>query len=79
MTTVARFFMLDGNFLKSLWGGMLSTAVSVANRSPHNSLGSKTLSFKVHDKNADMSALRAISVRAFVHTETDTSKVEDRA
>ena len=35
--------------------------------------------FKMHNKEADLSGLRAIGVRAFVHRETYTRKLDDRA
>lgn len=42
LTAVARCFTLDGQFPKSMWGEMLFTAVFIANRSPHSSLGGET-------------------------------------
>ena len=76
---IARCFMIEGNFPKFMWGELLFTAAYIANRSPHSSLGGQTPYFKLHNKHADLSFLRAIGSRSFVHTEVYTSKFEDKA
>jgi len=76
---IARCFMIEGNFPKFMWGKLLFTAAYIANRSPHSSLGGQTPYFKLHNKHADLSFLRAIGSRSVVCTEVYTSKFEDKA
>ncbi len=79
IATIARCLLKDGNFPPTLWGEMFFTAVFISNRSPHAALGGTTPYFKMYNKEADMSILRAIGARAFVHIETHTPKLGDRA
>lgn len=79
LAAIARCFMIDGKFPKSLWGELLFTAAYIANRSPHSTLGGDTPYFRLYGKHADLSALRVIGSRSFVHTEVYTSKFEDKA
>ena len=51
----------------------------MSNKSPHSALGGATPYFRMHNKEADLSGLRAIGARAFVHRETYTRKLHDRA
>lgn len=69
----------DSGLPRSMWGELFPTAAYLANRSPHSALDSQTPYFKFHGKQAGMSALRTIGARAFVHVETHTPKLEDRA
>ena len=71
--------MKDGRFPSSLWGELLLTAVYLCNRSPHSALGGATPFSKLYGKDADMTALRVIGARAFVHHERYTKKLDDRA
>ena len=71
--------MKDGNFPPSLWGELTLTAAYLSNSSPHSALGGATPFFRMHNKEADLSGLRAIGARAFVHRDTYTRKLDDRA
>ena len=71
--------MKDGNVPPSLWGELIFTAAYLSKRSPHSVLGGATPYFRMHNKEADLSGLRAIGARAFVHRETYTRKLDDRA
>ena len=71
--------MKDGNFPPSQWGELIFTAAYLSNGSPHSTLGGATPYFRVHNKEADLWRLRAIGARAFVHRETYTRKLDDRA
>ena len=51
----------------------------LSNRSPHSALEGATPYFRMHNKEADISGLRAIGARAFVHRETYTRKLDGRA
>ena len=57
---------------------MFFEAVYNSNRSPYATLHSATPHFKTHGKEADVTGLRAIGARAFVHVETLTTKMGDK-
>ena len=71
--------MKDGNFPPSLWGELIFTAAYLFNRSPHSTLGGATPYFRMHNNEVDLSGLQSIGARAFVHHETYTRKLDDRA
>ena len=71
--------MKDGNFPPSLWGELIFTATYLSNRSRHSVLGGATPYFRMRTKEADLSGLRAIGARAFIHRETYTTRLDDRA
>ena len=79
LAQITRCLMKDGNFPPSLWGELIFTPAYLSNRSPHSALGGATPYFRMHNKEADPSGLRAIGTRAFVHRETYTRKLDDRA
>ena len=54
-------------------GETFSEAVYISNRALHAALHSATPYFKMHGKEADMTGLRAIEARAFVHVNTHTT------
>lgn len=62
-----------------MWGELMMTAVSLLNRSPHSALGGATPYSKMHKKSPNLSRLRTIGARAFVHHERYRKKLEDRA
>ena len=80
LAQITRCVMKDRNFPPSLWGELIIfTAAYLSNRSPHSTLGGTTPYFSMHNKEADVSGLRAIGAIAFVHRETYTRKLDDRA
>ncbi|CAN0317868.1 unnamed protein product, partial [Scytosiphon promiscuus] len=79
LSTIVRCLLKDGNFPRNMWGELFFTAVYLSNRSPHAALGGATPFSKMHGKEAVMSDLRAIGARAFVHIETYTTKLGDKA
>ena len=79
LAQITRCLIKDGNFPPSLWGELIFTAAYLSNRSPHSALGGATPYFSVHNKEADLSGLRAIGARAFVHRKIYTRKLDDRA
>ena len=79
LAQITRCLMKDGNFPPSLWGKLTFTAAYLSNRSPHSALGEVTLYFRMHNKETDLSRLRAIGARAFIHGETYTRKLGGRA
>ena len=64
---------------KRLWGELASTAVFLKNRIPHCALGSDTPYYRMFGENADLSFLRVIGSRAFVHEEGHRDKLDQRA
>ena len=79
LATMTRCLLKDGNFPRNMWGELFSTAVYLSKRSPHSALAGATAFFKMHDEEADLSGLRAIGSRAFMHTGTYTTKLDDKA
>ena len=60
LAQITRCLTKDGNFPPSLWGELIFTAAYLSNRSPHLALGGATPYTGVHNKEADLSGLRAI-------------------
>ena len=60
-------------------GELMLTAAYLLNRSPHSALGGATPYSKLHNKSPDLSGLRVIGARAFVHHERYRKKLDDRA
>ena len=79
LAKITRCLMKDGDFPPFMWGELMFTATYLANRSPHSTLEGATPYSKMHNLEPDLTGLRAIGVRAFVHRETYTKKLEDRA
>ena len=79
LAKITRCLMKDGDFPPFMWGELMFTATYLANRSPHSTLEGATPYSKMHNLEPDLTGLRAIGARAFVHRETYTKKLEDRA
>ena len=79
LAQIIQCLMKDGNFPSSLWEELTFTATYWSNRSSHPVLGGATPYSRMHNKEADLSGLQAIGARAFVHCETYTRKLDDRA
>lgn len=79
LATITRCLMKDRNFPPLMWCELFFTAAYLANRLLHSALGGDTPYFRMHNKEADLTGLRAIGARAFVHPETYTKQLDDRA
>ena len=79
LTQITRCLMKDSSFTPSMWVELIFMAAYLSNRSPHSALGGATPYFRMRNKESDLSRLRAIGVRAFIHRETYTRKLDDRA
>ena len=79
LAKITRCLMKDGDFPPFMWGELMFTATYLANRTPHSTLEGATPYSKMHNLEPDLTGLRAIGARAFVHRETYTKKLEDRA
>ena len=76
---MTRCFFTETGLSKRLWGELASTAVFLKNHIPHRALGSDTPYYRMFGKNADLSFLRVIGSRAFVHEEGHRDKLDERA
>ena len=79
LSAMTRCLLKDGDFPPFMWGELMMTAAYLLNRSPHSALGGATPYSKMHQKSPDLSRLRTIGARAFVHHERYRKKLEDRA
>ena len=79
LAKITRCLMKDGDFPPFMWRELMFTATYLANRSPHSTLEGATPYSKMHNLEPDLTGLRAIGARAFVHGETYTKKLEDSA
>ena len=79
LMNMTRCFLTETGLPKRLWGELASTAVFLKNRIPHRALGSDTPYYRMFGKNADLSFLRVIGSRAFVHEEGHRDKLDQRA
>ncbi|CAB1096983.1 unnamed protein product [Ectocarpus sp. CCAP 1310/34] len=62
-----------------MWGELMMTAAYLTNRTPHAALGGATPYSKMYNTTPDLSRLRAVGARAFVHHERYKKKLDDRA
>ncbi|CAM9993083.1 unnamed protein product, partial [Sphacelaria rigidula] len=76
---ITRCLLRDGDFPPFMWGELMLTAAYLANRSPHSMLGGATPYSRMYIKTPDLSRLRVIGARAFVHHERYKKKLEDAA
>ena len=79
LVQITRCLMKDGNFPPTLWGELIFTVAYLSNRSPRSALGGATTYLRMHNKEADLWRLRIIGTRVFVHRETYTRNLGDRA
>eukprot|EP00903_Cladosiphon_okamuranus_P021627 g19885.t1 len=76
---MTRCILIDTGLPKFLWGEICETAVFLINRSPHRAIGGTSPYAKLFGKEPDLSGLRAIRVRAFMHKERYGNKLEEKA
>ena len=67
LAKITRCLMKDGDSPPFMWGELMFTATYLANRSPHSTLEGATPYSKMHNLEPDLTGLRAIGARAFVH------------
>ncbi|CAB1101301.1 unnamed protein product [Ectocarpus sp. CCAP 1310/34] len=79
LAAVTRALLRDGDFPNHMWGELKITAAYLTNRTPHAALGGATPYSKMYNTTPDLSRLRAIGARAFVHHERYKKKLDDRA
>ena len=76
---MTRCILIDTGLPKFLWGEISETAVFLINRSPHRAIGGSSPYSRLFNKEPDLSGLRAIGARAFVHRERHVNKLEEKA
>ncbi|CAB1109566.1 unnamed protein product [Ectocarpus sp. CCAP 1310/34] len=76
---MARCIINETNLPKHLWGEIAATSVFLINRLPHKALKGDTPYFRMFGKQANLSFLRIIGSRAFVHIEGHTTKLQAKA
>ena len=75
---MVRCILIDTGMPKLLWGEICDTTYIIS-RSPHRALGGKSPYSTLYSRNPDLSSLRIIGARAFVHKETHVRKLEQKA
>eukprot|EP00752_Nemacystus_decipiens_P006651 g5979.t1 len=76
---MVRCILIDTGLPKFLWGEICETAVFLINRAPHRAIDGSSPYAKLFGKEPDLSGLRAIGARAFVHKERYGNKLEEKA
>eukprot|EP00752_Nemacystus_decipiens_P005704 g5162.t1 len=76
---MARCLLNEANLPKHLWGEIAATSVFLINRLPHKALKGDTPYCRMFGKQANLSFLRIIGSRAFVHVEGHTTKLQPQA
>ena len=64
---MVRCMLADSSFPPSMWGELSIAAAYLKNRTPHKALKMETPFKMLHGEEADLSHLRVIGARAFVH------------
>ena len=70
---MTRCLLNEANFPKHLWGELAAIAVFLINRLPHKAIEGDSPYYRMFGKQADLSCLRIIGTRAFVHVEVYTT------
>ena len=76
---MTRCLLNEANLAKHLWGEVAATAVFLMNRLPHTAIGGDTPYYRMFGKQANLSFLRIIGTRAFVHEEGYRRKLQEKA
>ena len=76
---MTRSLLLDSGLPKYLWGELMLTAAYLSNRSLNSALGMEAPHKKLYGKEGDLSLLKIIGARAFVHIEIYTEKLGNKA
>ena len=72
---MVRCRLVDSELPLKLWGELMLTAAYLCNRMPHSGLDMETPFKRLYGKEANMSHLKTIDARAFVHIK-DAKKLE---
>ena len=76
---MTRCLLNEANLPRHLWGEIAATSVFLVNRLPHKAIKGDTPYWRMFGKQANLSFLRIIGSRAFVHVEGHTTKLQPRA
>ena len=64
---MVRCLLVDGRLPPNLWGELMLTAAYLCNSMPHSGLDMETPFKQLYGKEANLSHLKIIGARAFVH------------
>ena len=78
LCAMVRGMLADSGFPSSMWGELIMAAAYLKNRTLHKALKMETTFKMLHDEEADLSPLRVIGARAFVHIK-DSRKLDTAA
>ena len=76
---MTRCLLHEARLSKHLWGEIAASSFFWINRLPHKALKGDTPYYRMFGKQADVSFLRVIGARAFVHVEGHTTKLQPKA
>ncbi|CAM9874569.1 unnamed protein product, partial [Sphacelaria rigidula] len=79
LAPMTRCLLKDSELPPFLWGELMFTAAYLLNRVPHSALDMVTPYKKLYGNDANLSHLRVIGARAFVHVEIHTKKMAEKA
>ena len=74
---MVRCLLVDNGLPPKLWGELMLTAAYLCNRMPHSGLDMETPFKRLYSQKANLSHLKIIDVRAFVHIK-DAKKLEPK-
>ena len=75
---MVRCLFVDSGLPPKLWGELIFTSVYVCNRTPHSGLDMETPFKRLYGKEANLSHLKIVGARAFVHIK-DAKKLEPKS
>ena len=78
LCSLVRCLLVDGGLPPKLWGGLMLTGAYLCNRMPHSGLDMETPFKWLYGKEANLSHLKIIGVRAFVYIK-DAKKLEPKS
>ena len=78
LCSMARWLLVDSGLPPKLWGDLMLTAAYLCNRLPHSRLDMETPFKRLYGKEANLSHLKIIGARTFVHIK-DAKKLEPKS
>lgn len=79
LVAMTRCLLKDTGLPPILWGELTMTSAYLLNRAPHSARSMDTPHYKLYGKDADISTLRVICARAFLHIERRTKHMPGKA
>ena len=79
LAAMVRCMLANSGLPNILWGELMFTAAFLGNRAPHSAIGMQSPYKMLHRTEPDLTLLRVIGARTFVHVETYSIKLELKA